>query len=329
MTRFQKVAVAATLSLIFLIFVGAIVRASGSGLGCPDWPTCWGCLIPPTSVEDVDFENLDLEKFQRRNAEVTIESLRAEFNPVHVWVEYLNRLTAMPVGLLTLAVFVMAFRFRRSRSNVFWASALALFLVLFNAWLGMKVVKSGLTPGVITLHMAAAMVMLCVLVYVVFAGGEEGGRFLLIRPERRKLLRGLVIALFALTLVEGVMGSQVREKTDALSHAHADEPRSEWVEDLEQSWVYLAHRSFSWLLVALGTVFFVKSRGSGELGRAPAVVFGLLLGQMVLGILLAFADVPPPAQVLHVGLSAILVATLFYLLLATRRAPETGPIATA
>ena len=329
MTRFQKVAAAATIALIVLIFVGAIVRASGSGLGCPDWPTCWGCLIPPTSVEDVDFENLDLERFQRHNAEVTIESLRAEFNPVHVWVEYLNRLTAMPVGMLTLAVFVMSFRFRKLRPSVFWASGFALFLVLFNAWLGMKVVKSGLTPGVITLHMAAAMLMLCVLVYVVFAGGEEGGRFLLIKPERRRLIRGLVLALFALTLLEGVMGSQVREKTDALSHAHANEPRSEWVEELEQSWVYLAHRSFSWFLVALGVFFFQKSRGAGDLGRAPAIVLWILLAQMVLGVLMAFANVPPPAQVLHVGLSAILVATLFYLLLASRRAPEIGPIVTA
>ena len=69
MTRFQKVAAAATIALIVLIFVGAIVRASGSGLGCPDWPTCWGCLIPPTSVEDVDFENLDLQRFQRTRFE--------------------------------------------------------------------------------------------------------------------------------------------------------------------------------------------------------------------------------------------------------------------
>lgn len=322
LTLFQKVAAAATASLIVLIFVGAIVRASGAGLGCPDWPTCWGCLIPPTSVEDVDFENLDLEKFKRRNADVTIESLRAEFNPVHVWVEYLNRLTAMPVGMLTLAVFVMSFRFRKSRPRVWWASGAALFLVLFNAWLGMKVVKSGLTPGVITLHMAAAMLMLCVLVYVFFASAEGGGRFVLLKSERRKWLRGLLIALFVLTVAEGVLGSQVREKTDALAHGHGNQPRSEWVEELEESWIYLVHRSFSWALVALAAVFFLKARragaGSGPVGRVPGIIFGLMLGQLLLGVLLAFAGVPPVVQVLHVGLSAILVATEFYFLLATR-----------
>lgn len=320
MNLFQKVAAAATLSLIVLIFVGATVRVSGSGLGCPDWPTCWGCLVPPTSVDDVDFENLDLEKFQRRNAEVTVESLRAEFNPVHVWVEYLNRLTSMPVGMLTLAVFVMSFKFRRSRPRVFYASGLALFLVLFNAWMGMKVVKSGLTPGVITLHMAAAILMLCVLVYVVFSGGDDRGRFILLKPARRRLVRGLLVALFVLTVAEGIMGSQVREKTDALAHGHANQPRSEWVEELEGSWIYLVHRSFSWLLVVLAAVFFFKTRdaAAGSPGPAPGIIFTLMLGQMVLGLLLAFAGVPPAVQVLHVGLSSILVATELYFLLATR-----------
>ncbi len=66
MTKFQKVALAALVSVILLIFVGAIVRVTGAGMGCPDWPRCWGCLIPPTSVEDVDFSKLDLEKFRSK-----------------------------------------------------------------------------------------------------------------------------------------------------------------------------------------------------------------------------------------------------------------------
>jgi hypothetical protein len=66
MTRFQMLATAALVSVLFLIFVGAIVRVTGSGMGCPDWPTCWGCLIPPTSADEVDFEKLPIEKFQRK-----------------------------------------------------------------------------------------------------------------------------------------------------------------------------------------------------------------------------------------------------------------------
>ena len=126
---------------------------------------------------------------------------------------------------------------------------------------------------------------------------------------------------------EGILGSQVREKTDALGHAHADQPRAEWIEELEQSWVYLVHRSFSWALVALAAVFFFKTRQAsvgGSVGRAPTIIFAIMLSQMVLGLLLAFAGVPPVVQVLHVGLSSILVATEFYFLLATR-VPRGGP----
>ncbi|MFP6881386.1 MAG: COX15/CtaA family protein, partial [Roseibacillus sp.] len=66
MERFQKLALAALISVLLLLFVGAIVRATGSGLGCPDWPTCWGKLVPPTKVEQIDFEKIDLEKFRRK-----------------------------------------------------------------------------------------------------------------------------------------------------------------------------------------------------------------------------------------------------------------------
>ena len=321
MNRFQKVATAATVALLVVIFAGAIVRATGSGLGCPDWPKCWGCWVPPTSVDEVDFSKIDLEKFKRKNASVTIESLRDEFNPMHVWIEYINRLIATPVSLLTLYVFILSFQFRKSRPRVWLASGFALFLVLVNAGLGAMVVRSGLTPGIITAHMAAAILMLCVLVYVVYAGGDGAARSVALKPDQRKLVRGLLIALFVLTLAEGVLGSQVREKTDVLALSHLGEERSEWVEELEQSWVYLVHRSFSWLLLVLAAVFYFKAReagAGGPVGRAPAVIFGIMLAQLILGMLLAFGDVPPVAQVLHVGLSSLLVATLFYFLLATR-----------
>ena len=90
MNRFQKFATAALVSVIVLIFVGAVVRVSGTGMGCPDWPRCWGRLIPPTRVEQVDLSKLDFEKFrkaakryERDPATVTPEHILENFNAVH------------------------------------------------------------------------------------------------------------------------------------------------------------------------------------------------------------------------------------------------------
>ncbi|NNC89299.1 MAG: heme A synthase, partial [Akkermansiaceae bacterium] len=183
MERFQKIALAALVSVLVLIFAGAVVRATGSGLGCPDWPTCWGCLIPPWNVEQVDFDRIDLEKF-RQKAErfgrdpstITRESLREEFNPVHTWVEFVNRLLALPVGVLTLATFGASLWQRRKRPGVFWASGVSLFVVIFNAWLGARVVYSGLSPGIITAHMALAILLVGLLVYVAWRGCADPWR---------------------------------------------------------------------------------------------------------------------------------------------------------
>ena len=168
------------MAVLVLIFVGAIVRATGSGLGCPDWPRCWGCLIPPWNVEHVDFDRIDLERFRQKAerlgrdpATITEESLRAEFNPVHTWIEFLNRLFTLPVGILTLATFVASFWQRGRRPAVFWSSAASLFVVLLNAWLGARVVYSGLQPGIITLHMALAILLVCLLVFAAWRGREH------------------------------------------------------------------------------------------------------------------------------------------------------------
>ncbi len=133
MNRFQKLATGALVSVLVLMFVGAIVRVTGAGMGCPDWPTCWGCIIPPTKVEQVDFSKLPIEKFQNKAKRmgrdpnsISVETLKQEFNPRHVWTEFVNRLTSLPVGFFSLATFIAAF-WQRSK-------VAALLLVPYLAW---------------------------------------------------------------------------------------------------------------------------------------------------------------------------------------------------
>lgn len=326
-TRFQRIALIAFITVEVLIFVGAIVRATGSGLGCPDWPFCYGCMVPPTSAEAIDFSKIDLEKFRakaarhgRDPATITPETLKAEFDPVATWVEYVNRLTSIPVGISMLVLFIASFwQIGQRRIRVFIAALAAFILVGVNAWLGAKVVFSGLKPGTITLHMALAILLQCVLVYTAWRAHDRPWS-LPWKDHARNGLRLLAWGLFALIVVEGVMGSQVRELTDTLAHTHAGHPRGEWVTELEQSWVYLIHRSFSWLIVGAGLVFFQMSRRAlRRTGWLEIAVLALIFAQMLLGIVLAHIGIVAVAQVLHIGLSSLLVSALFLWLLGASR----------
>lgn len=319
MTRFQKLSVAALVSVLFLMFVGAVVRVTGSGMGCPDWPTCWGCLIPPTSVEQVDFSKLPIERFQKKAermgrdpATITVATLRKEFNPRHVWTEYFNRLCSMPVGIFSLATFIAAFWQREKRPLVFWMAFGALVMVLLNAWMGARVVYSGLTPGVLTTHLALAMALTGMLVFCAWRGTDQPWRITM-EPGALGRLRLAVTLLFVAAVAEGILGSQVREMTDELAKSHPDLPRSSWAAELEGSWIYLVHRSFSWVI--LGATLWawrlsVKHREGGA-GRVERIALGIVLLQMALGLVMAQVHIYSWVQVLHVGLAAALLTFIW------------------
>ncbi|MFZ9936459.1 MAG: COX15/CtaA family protein [Luteolibacter sp.] len=316
LTRFQKLATAALVSVLFLMFVGAIVRVTGAGMGCPDWPTCWGCLIPPTAVEQVDFEKLPIERFRskaermgRDPATITEETLRAEFNPRHVWTEFINRLCSLPVGFFSLATFIAAFWQRPKRPLVFWMAFGSLAIVLINAWMGARVVYSGLKPGVLTAHLALAMVLTGTLMYCAWRGTDRPWR--IVMPENRLKHTRLAVALLMVSCIaSGILGAQVREMTDALAKFHDNAPRETWIAELEQSWIYLAHRSFSWVVLAITLWAWLLTRRhrQGGAGKVEHVVFAIVLAQMLLGLVMAQIHIYSWVQVLHVGLAAVLLS---------------------
>lgn len=328
MTRFQKLSVAALISVLFLMFVGAVVRVTGSGMGCPDWPTCWGCLIPPTSVEQVEFDELPIERFQKKAermgrdpATITVESLRSEFNPRHVWTEFFNRLCSLPVGFFSLATCIAAFWQMGKRPMVFWMAFSSLVVVLINAWMGARVVYSGLKPGVLTTHLALAMALTGMLVYCAWRGTDTPWRIRM-APAALAKLRLTVVVLLAATLFEGVMGAQVREMTDELAKFHTDAPRSSWIGELEGSWKYLIHRSFSWVVFGAtlwAWVLSVKHR-EGGVGKVEKTVLGIVLAQMLLGVVMSQIHIYSWVQVLHVGLAAVLLTFIWLWLFGLRRA---------
>ena len=140
MTRFQKLAAATLVTTLVLVTVGVIVRATDSGLGCPDWPFCYGQLLPP----------LDDPK---------------------AWIEWIHRGIAVLIGFEILGLAILSLVDHRDRRSLVVASFGAVALVGFQAWLGRETVRLGNTGESVTAHLAAAMLLLGVLVFILVRAG--------------------------------------------------------------------------------------------------------------------------------------------------------------
>ncbi|TVR27178.1 MAG: heme A synthase [Balneolaceae bacterium] len=295
---YQKTAVTTVIATIVLIFIGGLVRAVGAGLGCPDWPQCFGMWIPPTSAADLPAQY---------DAEL--------FNPVHTWLEYINRLVGVLIGFLIILTFIFSFKYRKKDPVITIFSGLALILVLFQGWLGGQVVRSGLSAGMITIHMIVAMIILAVLLYASFRAMSTRLTTTLSGDTRRVLLWVSGGILF-LTLAQMILGTQVREEVDVAKNV-LELPRELWIDNL--SWLYEIHRSFSWVVVALSGVLIYYNRKfnvSKRLSRLGWVIVGLIMLQMVAGIGLEWFDMAGALQVIHlVGVAVLICAELLYILI--------------
>lgn len=299
--------------VVLLVFVGAIVRATGAGLGCPDWPKCWGQLIPPWKVEQVDLNKINYERFEKKAARlgrdpstVTPEHILESFNPVHTWTEFINRLVSLPVGFFSLGAVICSFFLPRgkSRDKMILLSMASLVIVLINAVMGAMIVYSGLKPGIITIHLALAFLLIFILVY---CRREIGGK---VPFKVGKKLAPWVWGMMALVMLEGILGTQVREMTDVLAKSHVGEARADWIWELEQSGIYLIHRSFSWLIVLLMAFLAWKAKELGILEVRAKMMVGLVLSMMVMGLVMAQVGIFPWVQVLHVGAASLMVTIL-------------------
>src|SRR5688572_26695661 len=193
MRSFRKLVTSTLLSVYILILVGGVVRSTGSGMGCPDWPTCFGNWVPPTAVEQLpenyketyaEYRHKKNQRFARylsafgfrETAEKILndESIKeeADFNPLKTWIEYLNRVVGVIIGFLIFLVFIYSLRYRKTNRKLTIMSFLSFLLVGFQGWIGSFVVSTNLTPWTVTVHMFLAMVIVAMLVYLVYATRE-------------------------------------------------------------------------------------------------------------------------------------------------------------
>jgi heme a synthase len=314
--RFRRLGVLTIFAVYFVILVGGIVRASGAGMGCPDWPTCFGQWVPPTQESQLPANYHDI--YANRGYENTL------FNPVKTWTEYVNRLVGVTTGIL---VFLTAWSSRiylKSDKTVFYLSLSVFFLIGFQGWLGSSVVASNLKPFMITLHMLVALLIVALLIYTIARSQRDAiGRIdtRLLPPAYKTVL----IAAMIMTLLQITMGTQVREAVDFIAHQHSYIERQYWRDDFPI--IFYVHRSFSsiilftnfWLVWKIYQ--FVKKEAIIRYTGFSLLTFVVIA--IIAGITLDRLGVPPVSQPIHLLVASLIFGTQFFLFICLHYSQET------
>ena len=287
LTSFQRLALWTTATTYFLILVGGLVRASGAGLGCPDWPRCFGSWIPPASA-----------------ANLPPQFDPSQFNATLMWTEYLNRLLGITVGFLIFATAISAWRNHRHQPRILWTTIAAFVLVGYEGWLGGRVVAHELAPWIVTAHLIVAIVIVQLLLYATFVAFEA-------RTAGDRRSGGLsraagwpFVALIIVTLLQAGLGTQVRGTIDdAVDAGIARNAALSTVGRID-----FLHRDLAFVVLVGATLIVLRLLSQ----RSPAVswgyvVLGLAVTQIAIGAYMAYGALVPAAQVGHLTIASLLL----------------------
>ncbi|MEX0617592.1 MAG: COX15/CtaA family protein [Pseudohongiellaceae bacterium] len=309
--RYRRMAWITLAAVYFLILVGATVRASGAGMGCPDWPTCFGRWVPPVSEAQLP------ANYQQTYADLGYADTR--FNVVKTWTEYANRLVGVTIGLLIFLTAVLSWYCRKHDRRIFLASVAAFLMVGFQGWLGARVVASNLQPGMITVHMLMALAIVATLLYAL-AQSRKG--MMAANPvtgidPRFKMWLYIVIVL---SLIQITLGTQVREMTDLISRAQGEEYRSRWVEFMP--WFFYVHRSFSAVVLLANlwlAILLLRSIGWQHSLSRYALALVAVIGLAVLsGATLGHLGMPALIQPTHLLAASLMFGLQFMIWMSYR-----------
>jgi cytochrome c oxidase assembly protein subunit 15 len=308
-----------------LFLLGGLVRSTGSGMGCPDWPKCFGEYIPPTTAEELPenyedyFKTQRIEKTERfakllrllgfnNKAEKLLADKQIhethQFNAVKAYVEYINRLWGALAGLIVFATFIASFKFIKTNPTIFVLTTLGFVAVFVNALLGAVVVNTNLIGGLVTAHFLAA--------FAAIAFFMLARRYFINQPAVKaantyKLLSWGVLLLL---LIQTIAGTQVRESFDTLA---LSSPLSEHqITALGTSFIW--HRILAFITLILAVYLWWKNRKSNAVeARYPfAVVVGIGL-QIVLGSLLILTHLESFSKLFHISIAASVFLLEFYI----------------
>lgn len=296
-----------TLVFIFIVIIaGSVVRATGSGMGCPDWPKCFGNWIPPTDISQLPANYKELYAGEHHAV--------AEFNALNTWTEYINRLAGAVLGILVFIQLLLSFKIRKQDKRIFVMALLSFFMIGFQGWLGAKVVSSNLAPMKITIHMVMALVILAVAVAIIYRAKKLISNTSETSVPPRIIQLGAIVFFF--TIIQIMLGTQVREEVDVLLKNFDASFRGDIIENLGIS--FKVHRSFS-IAIMLVNFFMIykiiKSNATDSLKKYGKLLGLVLIGELLAGIILSRFALPAPLQPIHLLLACIAYALQFLIIL--------------
>lgn len=306
MSRFQKWAVATTTATYLLIMAGGLVRAKDAGLGCPDWPKCFGRYYPPLSESQVP-ANIDPSRFDVQLA----------------WIEYSNRLLGVLVGFLILGTFYYAVKDHRANKRIIYPTSTAFVLTLFQGWQGGQVVEQELKAWVVTVHLVLALVIVSLLLYATvgafFPTIQARGKL----PKSRQRLGQFALFLLLITLIQVGLGAKLRGDIEFIEENNPQIARAALIEEV--GWPDIVHRTYSWLvLLGTGGILYYthrKMESHAWILNTARLMAVMVIVQILTGIGMAYGGIPRGLQVIHLLNSSVLIGALTLLYLLINRLP--------
>ena len=318
-----------SLVLVYLVILaGATVRMTGSGMGCPDWPKCFGYYIPPIEQSQVLFQpNSKYKKgemiiFNEEKLLVAKSNFNSSdlidlknwdtyekhdyiiFDPVHTWIEYINRLIGAISGIPILLFTIISVVYFKKYKHLTFVSVLTVICMGFQAWLGKTVVDSNLAPFKITFHMLMALLIIALLIYLVNSSSKY-------TIKKNKIFTNFLFVAIILTLVQIVLGTQVRQFVDEQANVYYD--KFEWFNEIPK--VYEYHRTFSLVVIAVNFGLFYLNKKLNLGNNYISFVIVLLFIEALSGVVMFYFNFPFGSQTIHLFIASLIFGFQFLILL--------------
>ena len=310
------------------------MRSTGSGMGCPDWPKCFGRYIPPTNASELpkDYKQAYADKRLAKNKRFakTLDLLGysplaarirndksilmpEEFNSARTWTEYINRLIGAVAGFFLLLSAVYSLKYRKINKMITALSMFNVILVGFQAWLGSIVVSTNLVVWIVTVHMLIALAILAISI-ATYHMAKVAGRY---KMQIKPVITIMTLLVLGLSILQITFGTEVREKIDAVASHLEGSYRESWISRAGD--IFGQHRDMAVVVLVLNIVLYVLVRRNFNRHsiqqQLMSFTFLMLMLQIVTGILLSYWALPPFAQAAHIVLASLVFGTQFYLLL--------------